>query len=231
MKETELSARQINALLSQLGVKDAKSYVTLSVKREPVDLRVASDQRDWDWLEKAPKNDVKKLIWRRELDKAEQLILVLRGDHELIMTYLAERVFTSDKALIELAHHRIHSEIVAATKRAALPDEAMVYLIENGFKETRDYLLKRSVISTAAEIALVKRGRHRDIMLYTKRWPMFPTAAKELIIRGNHDEIMACIKHKNAMFGENLRLLIERGNREEIELCLSLCYPQVKIPV
>ena len=230
MENLQLTEKQIETLLVQLGVKDAKFDTPETVETAPANERVSSDQRDWDWLEKAPKNDVKKVIFRRELDAAEQAILVLRGDHDLIMTYLADRVFTGKKALIYLVERQNLEEIIACTKRSALPDEALVFLIEKGFAEPRRYILRKGMFSLKGEMALIKSNRAAEIRMYAKRWPMYPLSVREIIKRGKHDEIMLCIKHKNAMFGENLRLLIERGNREEIAKCLELSYPDVKIP-
>ena len=229
MKRKKLSPRQIEYLLTRLDVKNAKFDAT-PIKKKPRDLCVSTDQRDWDYLMQISVREFKEIIWRRELDKAEQVILVLRGNHELIMTYLAGRVFTSEKALLELAKRQNLEEIVATLKRSALPEEAQVYIFEKGFAQTRDYLAKKGCIGAAGELAMVRRGSHHDIMVYLRHWPMYPATAKEVIKRGNHDEIMACIKHKNAMFGENLKLLIERGDHEEVKKCLELCYSGVKIP-
>lgn len=231
--EEKLSQRQIDALLEILDVKNqeyVEPFKFSEKKEQEADLRVSTNQNDWDYLMKLPISEFKKIVLRRELDKAEQVILVLRRNHDLIMTYLADRVFTSDKALIELAKRRIPSEIEAATKRSALPDEAMIYLIENGFQDIRNYLLRRGALSRAAETALIKRGRSHDIMNYIKHFSMYPAGVCELIKRGKHDEIMMIIKRKNNLFGYNLKLLIERGNRKEIEYYLSRYNPQVKIP-
>jgi len=231
MKRKTLSAQQIEALLEHFDLKDRTFDAPAPQKPEPKDLRVSTDQRQWDYLMKISKQEFKEIIWRRELDKAEQVILVLRGDHDLIMTYcLVEHVFTSDKALLELAKRQNLEELDAVLRRSALPAEAQVYIFEKGFAETRDYLAKKGCIGASGELAMVRRGSHHDIMVYLRHHQMYPATVKEVIKRGNHDEIMACLKHKNAMFGENLKLLIERGDAEEVATCIARCYPQVKIP-